>query len=565
MRRNSIAIWATMAALAWPATVLAAPSTLTYPGDTVTVSGNPTAFSLTVSQFTRFVFPAGFQTTYAVASTEGFADASGGRCNDDSGATPPTSFTCSPLPAMTSVTGSPQGDTVTAGCNFIFGSARMTVSAGDGADTITAACGSDLLRGGAGNDSIEAGAGNDEVDGEDGEDSVAGGSGGDVMSGGTGDDSLQAGSGDDTADGGSGADAVSGGEGTDHLRGQDGRDALAGGVGDDLLEGGADRDTLDGGEGNDTLDGGDGRDLLLPGPGSDIVRGGPSLDAVSYEDRGGQPLRISLNGTADDGEPGENDAIESDVENVIGSPGPDSIVGNDGPNDLDAGASNDTIEPAGGADFVDAGAGDDRITARDGVQDRIECGSGVDVAIVDEFDIVAGCENVESSRELMADVDNDGIPAPADCDDRNAGIRPGIPDKPGNRVDDDCLGGDAAFARIETPIQFRFKLRRRYTRITRLLVLDVPSASTIEVRCRGGRRRGCFKGVKRSRVARATAQKNLSRVVRKRKLRRGARIEVRVLRAASVGKVLRLTMRARKVPRLSRRCLPPGTRTPRRC
>jgi hypothetical protein len=165
----------------------------------------------------------------------------------------------------------------------------------------------------------------------------------------------------------------------------------------------------------------------------------------------------------------------------------------------------------------------------------------------------------------MADVDNDGIPAPADCQDRNAAIRPGIPDIPGNGVDDDCLGGDAPFPRIETPVQFSFKLTRRHTRLTRLVVLDLEPGMRIQVRCKGGRKRGCFKKARQVRIRRAVAQRSLTRFVRKRKLRRGARIEVRVLRAASVGKVVRIKARRRKPPTVSRRCLAPGRRSPHRC
>ncbi len=557
-----------IAALAWPAGAAAAPSNLSYPvnGSVATVSGNPSAFTLTLAHpFTFSGFPIlTLDTDYEIASPQTLNLVSGA-CDEtpDSGA---TSFRCEVPPSITNVTGSPQGDSISASCGIFFSSPRMSVQAGDGADTVTAACSADTLNGGPGDDGIDGGSGDDAVNGEAGDDSLAGGGGADTVTGGPGDDSIQAGSQDDTANGNDGADTVSGGDGTDHVLGESGRDALAGGAGDDLLEGGADRDTLDGGDGNDTLDGGDGRDLLIPGTGTDVARGGTSIDTVSYEDRAdGVPLRISLNATADDGAPGENDAIEGDVENVIGSPGADTIVGNDGANDIDAGESNDTIDPLGGADFVDAGPGDDRVTARDGAQDRIECGPGVDTAVVDEFDVVAGCEAVDSSRELMADVDNDGVPAPADCDDRRPTIRPGIPDIPGNRVDDDCFGGDAAFPRIETPIQFSFRVRRRVTRITRLVVLDLPSESRIEVRCRGGKRRGCFKGVKRARVSRGSAKKAVSRFVRRRRFRPGARIEVRVVRPATVGKVLRIKVRRRKAPALSRRCLPPGARTPRRC
>ena len=43
----------------------------------------------------------------------------------------------------------------------------------------------------------------------------------------------------------------------------------------------------------------------------------------------------------------------------------------------------------------------------------------------------------------MADIDADGIPAPADCNDRAPDVRPGLRDQPGNRIDEDCSGRDA--------------------------------------------------------------------------------------------------------------------------
>ena len=401
-----------------------------------------------------------FSPDYDLSSTQGFTNNAPARCSDSSGgAVPPTSLDCNPIPALTSVTGSPQADTISSNCDFLGASASISVAAGDGADTVTAGCGTDTLDGGSGDDELDAGPGVDTVGGGLGNDTISGGAGVDDLAGGDGDDAVQAGSENDAVAGNAGADTLSGGDGVDTLAGEDGKDTLAGGAGDDALDGGADRDTLDGGDGNDTLVGGDGRDLLLPGAGTDAVAGGTSIDTVSYEDRAdGTPLRISLNGAADDGALDEADAIAADVENVIGSPGADTITGDAGANDIDGGLSNDTIDPGAGPDFVDAGPGDDRITARDGAQDRIECGDGVDTAVTDAFDTVSGCETVEASRDLMPDVDNDGVPAPADCDDRNAAVRPGLPDKPGNRVDEDCSGRDAPFARIATPVQSGFKV-----------------------------------------------------------------------------------------------------------
>jgi hypothetical protein len=348
--------------------------------------------------------------------------------------------------------------------------------------------------------------------------------------------------------------------------------SLAGGAGNDDLTGGALGDTIDGGDGrdrirgvggDDTLRGGSGRDLLTPGLGNDLVEGGPETDTVAYEDRdASQGVAISLDNAANDGQAGEADRIANDVENAIGSPAGDTIVGDDGPNDIEGGDGGDVIDPRGGADFVDAGFGNDRITARDGVPDRIECGDGNDQAVIDAFDTATGCEDVQASRELMPDVDADGVPAPADCDDRDGRRRPGFTDRPGNGLDEDCAAGDAPFTRILSPVQSLFSTRGRVTRVLRLRVLAVPEGGQVQLRCRG---RGCFRGVKRFRAPRGKELQNIRRPVRTRRLRSGARLEVRVLDADSIGKVVRFTMRRRALPSSRTLCLPPGQTRPGRC
>lgn len=127
----------------------------------------------------------------------------------------------------------------------------------------------------------------------------------------------------------------------DLLLGRDGDGLLDGGVGDDHLEGenGDDRllgrggdDDLYGRKGNDLLSGGAGDDRLEGGRGSDLLRGGDGRDV--------------LNGGL-------------------------------------------------GADVLTGGEGNDRSTARGGGRDRVDCGPGRDVAIVDRADLVRRCERVE--------------------------------------------------------------------------------------------------------------------------------------------------------------------------
>jgi hypothetical protein len=223
------------------------------------------------------------------------------------------------------------------------------------------------------------------------------------------------------------------------------------------------------------------------------------------------------------------------------------------------------IDPGAAPDFVDGGIGNDRITARDGAQDRI-LGDGNDQAVIDAFDTVVACEDVQASRELMPDIDADGVPAPPDCDDRDPRRRQGFVDKPGNGLDEDCSGADAPFIRIFSPVQSTFETRNSLTRVTRLRVQAVPEGATIELRCTGGRRRGCFRGVTRFGSPRGNELRDIRRPLRGRRLRAGAVLEVRILDEDSIGKVVRFTMqRGSRIPSSRSLCLVPGQNAPGRC
>ena len=117
--------------------------------------------------------------------------------------------------------------------------------------------------------------------------------------------------------------------------------------------------------------------------------------------------------------------------------------------------------------------------------------------------------------------------------------------------------------RVTTPIRSRFSLFPRFTRVTRLKVLRVSAGMTIQLRCKG---RGCFKRVKQVRLRRAARSVDLRRrFLRRARLRPKAVLEVRVLAPASIGKVVRFTIRRTKLPRSRVLCLPPGAPRPQRC
>ncbi|MDQ5833109.1 MAG: calcium-binding protein [Actinomycetota bacterium] len=150
--------------------------------------------------------------------------------------------------------------------------------------------------------------------------------------------------------------------------------------------------------GSVTVEGGDGNDTFSAERsglgGGDVLRGGAGSDMADYGARAA-PLQIDLDGVADDGEPGEGDNVNGDVEDVTGGAGDDRIVGNAARNHLRGESGDDQLDGGATRDVLDGGGGTDTILARDGGADSVRCGGGVDTAFVDSDDTVASdCERV---------------------------------------------------------------------------------------------------------------------------------------------------------------------------
>ena len=240
---------------------------------------------------------------------------------------------------------------------------------------------------------------------------------------------------------------LDGGEGDDVLDGMRFGDTLLGGPGNDTLRGNGGDDVLRGGDGNDRLE----PDTYPDVVGNDIVDGGPGYDTVqdwaSTTEDPAFAISVTLDGLANDGRPsGEADNV-IDVERfnaiapglyslgstddsidlpnygtsqVNGNGGNDTITGNDGTETIDGGPGDDRLEGGYGHDVITGGPGrdtifgdetssrcsylsdcamvpygNDTIYARDGQPDVIDCGVGVDRAVVDAVDTVSSCEKVE--------------------------------------------------------------------------------------------------------------------------------------------------------------------------
>jgi len=308
---------------------------------------------------------------------------------------------------------------------------------GGGNDTLDGRGGPDQLVGGGGTDTadysarsnpvtVTIGTGADDGENAEGDDVTAdvevvtGGSGNDSLTGSGLADTLNGGPGADTLNGGASADALNGGADDDTANGEAGNDTLNGDAGPDTLNGGDNNDTINGGPGNDTLRGDAGTDTLNGGDDDDNLRGGAgndtfngnngSADVADYAERT-TAVTVTIGGGADDGNsddgaPGSRDNVQTDVENVIGGTGGDTIGGSTAANVLDGGDGGDTVTGGDGADTVTGGAGSDSLDgqgdvdavhARDGEADQVACGSGspdtVEADIIDSISV--DCETVD--------------------------------------------------------------------------------------------------------------------------------------------------------------------------
>jgi Ca2+-binding RTX toxin-like protein len=201
--------------------------------------------------------------------------------------------------------------------------------------------GNDTIIGGDGNDSISAGAGNDFIDGGFGFDTIDGGSGVDTVS-------YSFYKGPISANLATGSVGFPGNSslidvliGIENIIGTAANDTIVGNNADNLLVGGAGNDFIDGGYGFDTIDGGSG------------------VDTTSYSFFSG-PINANLlvGSVRFPGNSTLTDQLIS-IENVIGSPGNDTIIGNNDDNLLVGAAGNDFIDGGFGFDTIDGGSGVD--------------------------------------------------------------------------------------------------------------------------------------------------------------------------------------------------------------
>ena len=174
------------------------------------------------------------------------------------------------------------------------------------------------------------------------------------------------------------------------IKGTPANDTISGTPADDTICAGNGNDTIKGLGGNDILEGDGGKDTLRGGPGDDTLDGGPGTDAASYS-ASLNAVSVSLATNTATGE-GSN-TIEG-VEDLVGSPKPDTLDGSGADNTLTGGggsdterggAGNDKVVGNDGADGLYGEDGADTVNSKDGVRgnDRLDGGAGTDSKVTD--------------------------------------------------------------------------------------------------------------------------------------------------------------------------------------
>jgi hypothetical protein len=194
-----------------------------------------------------------------------------------------------------------------------------------------------------------------------------------------------------------------------HLVGSNHRDTLFGTPGQDGIAGGLERDIIAGGGGDDAF-------YSPARDGADDYHGGPGSDTILYIGRTA-PLTVQLDNIATDGEAGEFDNVQRNVENVYGGSGDDTLrsfgafsrlEGLDGVDTLDGGDGPDTLVGGRGGDALTGGSGVDFVDAADGDPDFVDCGTEADTVKRDVTEgVVRNCETTQVGVLRLADTSID--------------------------------------------------------------------------------------------------------------------------------------------------------------
>jgi len=333
--------------------------------------------------------------------------------------------------------------------SFDFTNATLTgitkIEGGSGNDTIIGSTGNDTIVGMADNDSLAGGGGNDTFRYDynpNGFDDVDGGAGTDTIVATTNSTTIGLSSltnVETISNGGFSNVSILGSSGNNFfdftavtitgitaIFGDVGNDTILGSTGADTIFGGSDSDSLDGGAGNDSIAGDNGDDILVGNAGNDTLNGSSGTDTVSYA-YATAAWTINLSAASAQGTSGTETDTISNMENVIGGSGADTITGTSGNNSLSGGGGDDRITGGAGNDTIDGGVGTADVAVFAGLQasytlttvngtttvvdnqPTTDGNDGTDTLVATEKAEFKGGVQVALATPIALDLDGDGV------------------------------------------------------------------------------------------------------------------------------------------------------------
>lgn len=170
----------------------------------------------------------------------------------------------------------------------------------------------------------------------------------------------------------------------------------------------------------------------------------------------------------------------------------------------------------------------------------------------------------EDRTIVFPDADHDGYFANVDCNEANVKINPGAKEIVGNKVDENCDGIAKPFPVLASDIGFsyQFPASNNYTRLTALTLTKAKKGSKVKLSCKG---HGCPFKTRTTKVKKSKGKLSLSKLVRKGRFAKNAKLELKITLAGHIGKDVTLTFRKGKAPKKKTLCLTPGKTKPGHC
>jgi PKD repeat protein len=179
------------------------------------------------------------------------------------------------------------------------------------------------------------------------------------------------------------------------------------------------------------------------------------------------------------------------------------------------------------------------------------------------------------------DADHDGYSPPQDCNDNNAAVHPNAFDVPGNKVDENCDGRDAALSRITSQIDHLWARKGHYLYAVTFQARNVPKGATVTLSCspapktrKKGKKSAVAAKTPKCRFARKSMKVKKTGTVKLLKLlgkkanrfRVGQKLRVTITAPNRIGRVVDFPIKSlNKAPRTKTLCLPPGAKKPASC